>query len=559
MSNTRTAKPGSPLRQERYCSSVEYEAALKANLVAKRCSVLTDASQRELVWWIQAQSHQPGGLKALAARILKDHAGQFQTRAMFDLRASGRTFNADQVRDIRADIPGGDLVFPLRGELANDMGGMPEDARFLVNDEQLGWSERRRRARASEAANQKAQANPEHYPVQDFRARCLSAAAHEDSGLVGALESLALDPALPVEDGQPWFCPRLVSIIRQEMATCAKQAADGFAQTTVSEMVREAIEYAPAIRKICLIDGQARIGKSFAAQKYCAAFPGRARFAECPPFNDDAGFFRAVAKALGVSTNLNLKAQYIRDRVEETLASGDLTLVIDEAHRLFSQKDVRFTLPVRVNWVMHMVNRGVPICLITTPQFFKAQAAVTKATYWTSEQLTGRIGHYRKLPDKLSLEELAGVARALLPEGCKKSIELLVAYADSSAKYLAGIEHAVCRARYFAQKDGRAAADFRDVQAAIKQGAIPSDSALAGTLSALEQKRRTRLEAALPSPGILAASQPQDRGALDAEPPQDSGNVAPRRAGGINFDRSSVVTADALATPRRRSLDLAEA
>ena len=63
MSNTRHGIEGGEFRQERFASSREIERGLMANLVAKRCSVLEHAKDRELIWFMQLLSHQPGGIK----------------------------------------------------------------------------------------------------------------------------------------------------------------------------------------------------------------------------------------------------------------------------------------------------------------------------------------------------------------------------------------------------------------------------------------------------------------------------------------------------------------
>lgn len=64
MSNTRTAKPGGPIKQERWASSPVYERGLMANLVAKRVSVIESADARALIWFLQFLSWQRGGLSA---------------------------------------------------------------------------------------------------------------------------------------------------------------------------------------------------------------------------------------------------------------------------------------------------------------------------------------------------------------------------------------------------------------------------------------------------------------------------------------------------------------
>ena len=64
MSSTRRAKEGSPFRQERYCSSPEFERGLMAHLVAKRCDCLASSGDEELIFFLQFLSHQEGGLYA---------------------------------------------------------------------------------------------------------------------------------------------------------------------------------------------------------------------------------------------------------------------------------------------------------------------------------------------------------------------------------------------------------------------------------------------------------------------------------------------------------------
>jgi hypothetical protein len=174
-----------------------------------------------------------------------------------------------------------------------------------------------------------------------------------------------------------------------------------------------------------------------------------------------------------------------------------LILVMDEAHYLWPISDCRHALPGRINWVMTaLVNQGVPVALVTTPQFIATQKAVEKRTHWTSEQFVGRIGHYLPLPKSLGEEDLAKVAKALLPAGDAKSIEILVRYAQSSAKYLAGIETAVRRARYLAKKENRERVERADIKRAIQEAVIPSDSALANALA--EPVKTSRRRAAMP-------------------------------------------------------------
>jgi hypothetical protein len=138
-----------------------------------------------------------------------------------------------------------------------------------------------------------------------------------------------------------------------------------------------------------------------------------------------------------------------------------------------------------------LVNHSVPVALISTPQFIRTQKVMESRTHWNSEQFIGRIGHYEKLPDSLSEADLAKVAKVLLPDGDARSLELLVRYAQGSAKYLAGIEAIVRRARYLACKDHREKVTFGDLKRATQESVIPSDRALATALAEPLKKGRT--------------------------------------------------------------------
>jgi hypothetical protein len=225
------------------------------------------------------------------------------------------------------------------------------------------------------------------------------------------------------------------------------------------------------------MEGEARTGKSFAAHAWCEQHPGVARFVEVPPSNDDSGFFRALARGLGLGNFLKYKVCDIRERVESVLLTGDLILVLDEAQRLWPQRNLRRCFPGRIVWIMAMANHGVPIAMVSTPQFLTTQRAVEKSG-WNSAQLTGRIKHYEPLPLDLAQADLMAVAKSVLPEADSQVLRALAIYARSSARYLAAIDSISTRARYLAMKDGRSAATTADVKKAMQESVIPADNKL---------------------------------------------------------------------------------
>jgi hypothetical protein len=276
-----------------------------------------------------------------------------------------------------------------------------------------------------------------------------------------------------------------------------------------------ALDYTRSARTLTLIDGPARIGKSFSARAWCDRTAGLARYVQVPCSNDDIGFFRAIGRALGVSASLQLKASEIRGRIEEVLQHGDLMLVLDESQYCWPQSWQRYAMPSRVNWILQaLVNFNVPVALLCTPLFYSSQKRVEELTGWTSEQLIGRIGHVERLPSKLELADLLKVAKALLPDADAKTWGALAAYAEESKKRLASLEAIAKRASWLASQDGGRSATPAYVRRAMKESIIPSDTALAESLAPAPKARRNifagmprgaRGYAAAPAPAVPTA------------------------------------------------------
>jgi len=467
MSNTRTAKPGTDLRQERYASSPELDRGLAAKCIALRCSVLDEAEDRETVWFLQKLSYMRGGLASLANELIARFADCLGTASMhkFGMRP-GQIHNAQQVKAIRKEISADGPNLPL----ACDMKVSP-----------------------SEYDCPSSECHPSTYALEEILTPKEAA-----NKLAHFLEKLCLDPALEFKG--PWYFTDLIKCIREWKSVRSAEAKAQTVTTEIGALINEELDYALESKCMVLIDGLARIGKTFAAKNWCDQREGRARYVQVPSRNDETGFFRAIAKALGIPCGLSWKSTQLQDRIEDVLQGGDLIIVFDEAHYLWPNSSYRYALPVRVNWIMTaLVNYGVPVALVTTPQFIQTQRIVEQRTSWTSEQFIGRIGKYKKLPDSLGKEDLQNVAKSFLPEGDTMSIEMLALYAQSSRKYLAAIEAAVRRARYLAMKEGRKSANRIDVKKAIQESAIPSDTAMAVALSQPDKMRRRAKNAALQS------------------------------------------------------------
>ena len=542
MSSTRTAKAGAPFRQERYASSPGFERGLLANLVAARCGLLDSVEDRKLIWFIQFLSHQEGELKALCNELLTRYADRIGTASMHKFGArAGQVYNAEQVRAVRSELPRCEREnFKLKGErdlldlaTAKDrgiVGATRAELDELMEDE---ISAAMMRMDGAGGAEMKAEKHPTTYPAESFLKLCRDAAQE----LPTQLAQLCLDPEMPVAVGWPWYLPELVNLLRRYQADWIKARQCSAVVTEIGRRVEDTLDYAIESKCMVVIEGLARIGKTFSAKAWCAKHPGAARYVQVPSTNDDIGFYRAIAKAVGVSINLNSKAQELRQRIEEALQSSGLAVVFDEAHYLWPNTAYRDALPGRINWIMTaLVNQGVSVALVTTPQFMRSQKKLESRSCWTSEQFIGRIGHYEKLPDSLAKPDLENVAKSLLPEGDAKTIELLVCYAQGFAKYLAGIESAVRRGHYLASRSDRGRVVFADIKRAIQESVIPSDSALAQALSEPAKHARRRTPQSVITEPLTASygtrigtvAEPGERTLAEAETQEFSGGHSRR-------------------------------
>jgi hypothetical protein len=497
------------LRQERWASSEEFERGLLGNLVARRCSVIDDPKDRQLVYFLQSLSQREGGIEKVAADLLAVFPDRIGTASMhrFGMRP-GQVYSASQVKALWYEIAtqGSDPMhtWPLKGEREFGLEVTFDD--FVEPPDTA----------------------PECYPAKEFSDHCENATR----GLAGHLEEMCLNPAVKMQDGWPWYFPTLVQSLREYQAAFVEKERAGRVVTEIGAQIYDTLNYALEEKCLVLIEGMARLGKTFAAKQWSSERSGCARYVQVPSTNDDIGFFRAIAKALGIASGHSWKTVQLRQRIEDTLQSRDLILVMDEAHYLWPVSDCRHAMPNRINWVMTaLVNHDVPVALVTTPQFIATQKVVENRTHWTSEQFIGRIGHYLPLPKSLGEEDLTKVAKVLLPAGDAKSIEILVRYAQSSAKYMAGIETAVRRARYLAKKDNRERVERADIKRAIQEAVIPSDSALASALAVPLKGARQR--AAMPLQGrfMEPAGQADQAAATTATRPDFAGSEPVEDAG----------------------------
>lgn len=457
MSSTRTSSTPGEFNQERFASDAAFDQGLLGNLVAKRVAILEDSRDREVILYIQACSRQPRGLAQLVEKLLRDYKSRLGTRSVCALREMRQ--NVCESADIRRI--GDDVPYYCREDLPLPA-GIPRELLFA-------------RARFCGSTGSRA-------PLSDFVEWCAEIAQER---LPKDLFELCLNPSfrfdrgthesIPSENPHIWYFHDLRGCLLDLIHKNTASVEGAMVRTDVSRRIWDCLNYSLDQKCMVMIEGLSRLGKTFAAKTWCDARPGTVRYVQVPSEGDDLAFYREMARALGVGCGLSMKAQQIRERVKQTILQAGFMVVFDEAHYLWPQTIRSESLPVRLNWVLTtLVNNGIAVGLITTPQFYARKQLLEKKTGWASEQFDGRLAHYEKLPEALSESDLRSVAERHLPEGNKDMIEAVIGFARISSKYLSGIADTVKRARYIASRAGRGRVVAGDLIKAIEENGLPS-------------------------------------------------------------------------------------
>jgi hypothetical protein len=445
MSTTRRTENKAVLRQERYASDPAFQDHLKASAVARKCRLLSNPEHKEICLYLQHASMQQGGLSKMVTDFLKRYSDRLGSRAMREHRTN-KTFSADLVRIIREELRCAES-FRLKGEID----GLRE--LFASSDEIL-------------SLKLQAQHLPAEYQAAAFHDWCL---CHAEEQLENWLVSLCLDPAVTLENPPGWFY-ELERSLRDYIADRREDGLAGKIVTSIGAQINDALDYAFDEKCMVLINGVARMGKTYQVEQWCNAYPGRVRYVQVPSGNDEISFYRAIARALGTASGSAMNSRQIKRNVEDAIQDAGIMLVFDEAHYLWPQYKGTRNSPRRINWILtEVVNKNIPVALVTTPQFDFLQNTIVNVTGWASEQLDGRISYRLDLPSTLPESDLAAIVKFNLPDADRQIIDGLCAYAQSSGKFIAGIEAVAKRARFLAKKTGRTAPNKTDLVTAMKE------------------------------------------------------------------------------------------
>jgi hypothetical protein len=320
--------------------------------------------------------------------------------------------------------------------------------------------------------------------------------------LTDLLVELCINPKLIIqfsdkravsEDRSMLLAVKLADALREFQERYQTSIHANFVLTTIGKEIFETLDYALAIGKMVVIEGESGSGKTTAAEAWYMQRQGQARFVSISGITHRTGFFRQVATAIGLSA-AKRKGSDMQGKVEEFFRKTRLMLVIDEAHYLWPQYHRSESSPELVDWInTALVNYNVPVALVCTDQFAKLKARVEKRTGWTSEQFEHRVKRYERLTSTPTKQDLEAVAAKLLarkwdaremkwnragPVPNPDFIKMIVGYALTCKMRLPAVAATVEEARYQARKAGRSNIIATDIRTAVLEYQIPSDEAL---------------------------------------------------------------------------------
>lgn len=486
--STRKAPDNSPLSQERYMSSPEYAElrGLSGNAVARKAAYLAHPRKRDLLFWLQAMSLRPGGLPKLADELIEAHGAQIGTPTLL----------RHPLRD--------DACYPPK--LARQIDA---EADNLLADDPWCRSSPEEIKRREETVCKRTRREWLDLCRESVARRMVSflfelainpkvqVRIHGESDTAAAEERERVTAAHDERDfhfstAELHYFPNVVEALLKFQDGYAEKARQDFVMTDIARQVCGALDTAlETADRIAVIEGREGVGKTEAAKVWCEQHLGEARFISLVGVSHKTGFFRALAKVLGLASSYARTATEMQARVEDVLQSSRLMLVIDEAHYLFGTGDRVYTQPELVNWIYTAcTNFKVPVALVTTKQFGRKMRQAEQQVIWNAGQFERRVRPYVKLPDAPSIGELKAVARKQLAGATSAMTDLVAGYAFATKFPFTNLVDAISEARRLAQKAGRAEPVFEDLKRAVFDVRMPSDKAAAEAFTAQQVKGR---------------------------------------------------------------------
>ena len=221
--------------------------------------------------------------------------------------------------------------------------------------------------------------------------------------------------------------------------------------------------------------------------------------------------FREIAQAIGIASSYARTAPEMQARIEDVLKRSKLMLLLDESHFLFNQSRRMYSRPELVDWIDTAIcNQGVPIALITTPQFIVCMTRAADQVEWNYRQFRRRVKRWKTLPASNTEEDIKAVARNVFPNADARMISKIAGYALLSKRDLSAVGDVASEVRAMLGTDDLSGATLDHVHRAIHEYLLPSDETFLEGMEAARQRGRKSFRKPAPVPPLEALQEPQE-------------------------------------------------
>lgn len=549
--STRHQKTAGPVSQERYMSSNEFAElrGVSGIAVSARSAVLVSARKRSFLWWLQGQSLAEGGFKRLAKELLAAFPDRIGTPAMHqDQIKPGKTYPGEFVEKVNYALGLRDTFSTRETQPATGENLLQLCREFALrhrdhSEERISYS-----------------GKTEVPSLEEFMVDlCINPRLHfsepdekTDFSSIEAASAIEENPELSRDDFKkasvPYFRD-VVGALFEYQARQVAQTVEGFYLTAIGKQVWATLDFAIARRRMVVLDGLEGRGKTEAVKAWCAQHQGVARFVSLKGITSKTTAFREIARALGIASSYTRTAPEMQARIEDVLKRSKLMLVVDEAHFVFNQSRRMYTRPELVDWIDTAVcNRGVPIALVTTPQFLVCMTRAADQVEWNYRQFRRRVARWEKLPATNTEEDIKAVAQSVFKNADAQTISMIAGYALLSKRDLSAIGDVADEVRAMLGTDDLAKTTARHVHRAIHEFLLPSDkNFLEGMAAARNNGKKSGRK---PAPAA-----PVDRSEiLGADVSEDGRLPAPFRSESATPGARDIRPASSLPASGRRSI-----
>lgn len=325
------------------------------------------------------------------------------------------------------------------------------------------------------------------------------------------LAELCLDPNAAIRGWRAeCIAGGLAELIQEFMEREAAQVQEQFAQTSITRLVWGELDRCLDSRRAVLIIGETGIGKSEACRAWCRQHEGQVLHVTLTPVCNRTTFFQAFARALGIAAVLTRTASKLELRVREVLQESGLMVVIEEFHYAFPRCKRPTAPPDLPDWIYSaLIDHGVPVALVATPQINRLLRSAEDATGWNGRQWGRRVRRCVKLPEQPTRDDLVLVAGRLLPEASAAMLKTVVGFAGRLTEQFDALRDLIDEARAEARRNTRTKVVAGDLLVAIQE--VEGSYAAKAPAPPVKHagRRQAHADEPLPHVGGLDAPEPQ--------------------------------------------------